>query len=318
MVIVTTVGLVGHVTIEAAQTTVSTEQTMGISPLMFFVIILVVCMVIGIVAVIGGVGGGVIFTPLLLGFTPIDSYIVRTTGMLVAMAGTLIASRTLLRNGVANMKLMLISVVPYSVFTIIGALGAGFIHATTGVKGEAVIKVALGVIVIAIGLLFVFSRGRTEWPEGEKVDGFSKRMTLSMGYWEASLSRVVNYKVTRAGLGIVLLCGVGLVSGFFGLGAGWAMVPVYNLVMLAPLKVAAATSTVLISVGDSAGVWTYINGGGMFPLFAVPAMMGFIAGSYLGAQIMVRVQASFVRRTIIAIMFLAGFRLILKGVSILG
>jgi uncharacterized membrane protein YfcA len=96
------------------------------------------------------------------------------------------------------------------------------------------------------------------------------------------------------------------------------MVPVYNLVMLAPLKVAAATSKVLIGLGDTAGVWTYINGGGMFPLFTVPAMVGVTVGSYIGTRIMLRVNAGFVRWVIIVIMFLAGIRLMIKAASILG
>ena len=39
----------------------------GISPLMFFFILLIICIVIGIFAVLAGVGGGVIFTPLMMG-----------------------------------------------------------------------------------------------------------------------------------------------------------------------------------------------------------------------------------------------------------
>ena len=40
---------------------------------------------IALVAVIGGIGGGVLFTPFMLAFTPVDSLIVRATGLIVAM-----------------------------------------------------------------------------------------------------------------------------------------------------------------------------------------------------------------------------------------
>ena len=80
---------------------------------------------------------------------------------------------------------------------------------------------------------------------------------------------MVDYKVKRAPVSIALFCGVGLISGLFGVGAGWAMVPVFNLVMLAPLKVAAASSKVLIGIGDTAAIWPYIMAGGIFPLFAI-------------------------------------------------
>ena len=295
-----------------------TEETVGISPLMFFLIFLVVTTLMGIFAVLAGVGGGVIFTPIMMGFTPIDSYIIRATGLFVAMAGALIAARPFLRRGITNVRLLFMSAVPYGVCAVIGALLAGYVHATMGIKGEAFVRGTLGLIVIAIGLLFVFAGGRAEWPEVKEVDGFTEKMALSMAYWEDSLNRVVEYKVTRAWLGLLLFCGVGLISGMFGLGAGWAMVPVFNLVMLAPLKVAATCSKVLISIGDTAAVWPYIAGGGMFPLFAVPCMIGLIVGTYIGAKIMLKIKAGFVRWLIIVIMFGSGIRLLMKAASMLG
>lgn len=303
---------------ETSQVAQVTEETMGISPLMFFIIFVVVTTIMGIFAVLAGVGGGVIFTPIMMGFTPIDSYIIRATGLFVAMAGALIAARPFLRRGIANVRLLFMSAVPYGVFAIIGALLAGYMHATMGIKGEAFVRGALGVIVIAIGLLFVFAGGRTEWPEVKEVDGFTEKMALTMGYWEDSLNKVVDYKVTKAWLGIILFCGVGLISGMFGLGAGWAMVPVFNLVMLAPLKVAATCSKVLIGIGDTAAVWPYIAGGGMFPLFAVPCMIGLILGTYTGAKIMLKIKAGFVRWLIIGIMFFSGIRLVMKAANMLG
>ncbi|MFZ8810240.1 MAG: hypothetical protein ACO2PN_19320 [Pyrobaculum sp.] len=53
--------------------------------------------------------------------------------------------------------------------------------------------------------------------------------------------------------------GVGLVSGVFGVG-GWALVPVFNLVMGVPLKV--ACSEVAVAFGDAAA---YLSAG--FKLF---------------------------------------------------
>ena len=41
---------------------------------------------IALVAVIGGIGGGVLFTPFMLAFTPVDSLIVRATGLILIAA----------------------------------------------------------------------------------------------------------------------------------------------------------------------------------------------------------------------------------------
>ena len=54
------------------------------------VISFLVSVIIAIVAVITGVGGGVIFTPLLLAFTSFDTLLIRSTGLVVAMFLSLI------------------------------------------------------------------------------------------------------------------------------------------------------------------------------------------------------------------------------------
>jgi uncharacterized membrane protein YfcA len=136
-----------------------------------------------------------------------------------------------------------------------------------------------------------------------------------MSYWEQSLEKVVYYKVKRAPVGLLLFCFVGLISGLFGLGAGWAMVPTFNMAMLMPLKAAAASSKVLIGVGDTAAVWPYLNHGAIFPLLAVPAMIGLVIGTIIGSKIMLRIKAGPIRYLIIFIMVFSGGKLILDGIT---
>ena len=288
---------------------------MDLSPVAFFFVFFAICVVIGIVAVLGGVGGGVVFTPLMMGFTSIDSFIIRATGLLVAMAGSLVAARPFLNRGLANIRLLLLAGVPYAIFAVIGAMLAGYVKDTAGDTGEAIIRLSLGILVIGIALLIIFGGKRVEYPEVKNVDSITERLGLAASYYEQSLDKVVSYRIKRAPVGIVLFCGTGLVSGLFGLGAGWAMVPALNLAMLAPLKVAAASSKVLIGIGDTAAIWPYMLEGGIFPLFAVPCVLGLVVGTVIGAKIMLRVKAGFVRYLIIVIMFGAGIKLVLDGIS---
>ncbi|MFO8010018.1 MAG: sulfite exporter TauE/SafE family protein [Dehalococcoidia bacterium] len=291
------------------------DAALGLSPIAFFFIIFAICTVIGMIAVLGGVGGGVVFTPLFMGFTPIDSFIIRATGLFVAMCGALVAARPFLRKGLANIRILMFAAVPYAVFAVIGALMAGWIDQNMGATGDALIKLSLGILVIGIGGLIFFGGSKVEYPDVRGVDSFTERIKLSMSYWEESLGKVVHYKVKRAPIGILLFCFVGLISGLFGLGAGWAMVPVFNLVMLAPLKVAAACSKVLIGIGDTAAVWPYIKHGGIFPLFAVPSMMGLVLGTVLGAKVMLRIKAGPIRYLIIVIMIFSGIKLVIDGIG---
>lgn len=288
----------------------------AIHPLLFCLLLFLGCTVIGFFATLGGVGGGVIFTPLFMGFTPIDSYIIRTTGLFVAMAGTLVATRPFLYKGIANIRLLLFAAVPYTLFAVVGALLAGYIDQTMGAEGEAFIRGALGVVILVVGVLFIIFGGRTDYPDvtGERRPG---SVRLSVPYWEDSLSEMVRYRLRRRLPGLVLFGVIGLISGLLGIGAGGALVPVFNLVMLAPLKVAATCSTVMISLGGTAAVWPYILGGGMFPLVAVPCMLGILVGARTGARVMLRVRAGFVRWIIIALMIAAGIRLIVQAFEML-
>ena len=78
---------------------------------------------------------------------------------------------------------------------------------------------------------------------------------------------------------------------------------------------ATASSKVLIGIGDTAAIWPYIMGGGIFPLFAVPCMLGLVIGTIIGARIMLKIKAGFVRYLIITIMFVSGIKLIFDGIT---
>ncbi|MBN1808452.1 MAG: sulfite exporter TauE/SafE family protein [Planctomycetes bacterium] len=289
----------------------------AMNPWVFAGALLVACTIIGALSTLAGVGGGVIFTPLMLGFTPLDSYIVRTTGLFVAMAGALIAARPYLRKGLANFRLLMLAAVPTALFAVAGALLAAYMKETAGETGEAVIRLVLGVLVLGIGVVFIAAGGRTEYPEVGEVDAFTARLGLGMTYREESLGRPVAYEVKRAGTGLALFCGVGLVSGMFGLGAGWAIVPVFNLVMLAPLKVAASCSSAMIGIGSTAAVWPYLMGGGMFPLVAIPCLLGMVIGAAIGSKIMLRAKPKSIRWVIIGVVLVAGVRLVIRALGML-
>src|SRR3989304_7517016 len=68
-------------------------------------ILFVVTFLLGIVAVLGGVGGGVLFVPIIGGFFPFHLDFVRGAGLLLALSGALAAGPTLLRAGFASLRL---------------------------------------------------------------------------------------------------------------------------------------------------------------------------------------------------------------------
>ncbi|MFC1959059.1 sulfite exporter TauE/SafE family protein [Chloroflexota bacterium] len=269
--------------------------------------------IIALVAVMAGIGGGLIFTPIMLAFTPVDTLIVRATGLIVAMFSGLISTGPFMRRGLANLKICLLCTSVLSVGAFVGAQGAISLADSMGEAGDGIVRMALGIIIFLLVLYFLRGGENTEWPEITKVDRFTKWLNLSQPYYEQSLGKVVDYRVTRAGWTLVAMLGVGLLSGFFGLGGGWAAVPALNVIMGVPLKVAAACSGVLLGVGSCTGVWPYLLTGAIIPLFAAPWLVGQVLGGLAGSLLLIRVKATFVRYMLIGILFFSAFSLITKG-----
>ena len=273
---------------------------------------------IAMVAVIGGIGGGVLFTPFMLAFTPVDSLIVRATGLIVAMFSGLVSTGLFMKTGLSNLKICIFCAAAYGVGAFTGAQGAILVAQHLGATGEGIIRLALGGILCALAVYFLVGGKKIEWPEVKKIDKFTEFFKFNQPYFEVSLNKVIDYPVTRAAYVSLAIVGVGLLSGFFGLGAGWAIVPAQNVIMGLPLKVAAANSGVLLGMGDCIGVWPYLLMGAIIPAFVAPWLVGQVLGGLLGAMILVRVKAGFVRFLLIGFMFFSCFGLLTKGLNMLG
>ena len=274
-------------------------------------------LLIAIVAVIGGVGGGVLFTPLLLAFTSIDTLVIRSTGLVVAMFSGLVSSGPFMRSGLADIRLVIYCAVPIILGAVLGAAAAIHLAAALGGRGDALVRLSLGLLLMGVATVLVAGGSKHEYPESRRITPLSARLGLHADYWEPSLGRRVPYQANRVGLGAILFLGVGFVGGFFGLGGGWAVVPVLNFVMAIPLKVSAASSGVLLALGNAAAVWPYIVAGALIAVFAVPWMIGQVIGGILGAHILTYIRASLVRRMLIGLLVLTGIKLIARGLEAL-
>jgi uncharacterized membrane protein YfcA len=104
-----------------------------------------------------------------------------------------------------------------------------------------------------------------------------------------------------------------LLAGMFGLGAGWANVPVLNLIMGAPLKVSVATSVFLLSITDTSAAWVYINKGALFPMVVIPSVIGVMLGSSIGAKLLSKTKPKAVKTMVFGLLMFAGLRAIAKG-----
>jgi len=255
-----------------------------------------------------GIGGGTLFVPLIGGFFPFHLDFVRGAGLLVALASALAAAPVLLRGGLASLRLALPLALLASASSIGGALLGLALPA-------AAVQTALGLIVLGIVVLMLSSK-KSEFPQVDRPDRLSAALRMNGVFIDGASGRQVDWHVHRTPLGLVLFLMIGVLAGMFGIGAGWANVPALNLLMGAPVKVAAGTSGLVLSLVDSSAAWVYINKGAVLPMIAVPSVVGMMLGARIGARLLNVLKGSVIRRMVITVLLFAGLRAMLKGTGI--
>ena len=272
------------------------------------ILLFIFCLILGVLAVVGGVGGGVLFVPLVGTFFPFHMDFVRGAGLMVALCVALSASPALLKKNMASLRLALPFALAAAFSSIFGAM-AGL------ALPEYIVRIALGAAILSICLLMTLSK-KTDFPDVQKQDTLAKALRLCGIYHEASLKRDIEWKTTRTLPAIALFFIIGFLAGMFGLGAGWANVPVLNLFMGAPLKIAVGTSIFLLSITDTSAAWIYLNNGAVLPVIVFPSIAGVMLGSKIGVQILEKVKPSFVKWVVISILAFSGIMSMLKGLKI--
>jgi len=274
-------------------------------------ILFVFCFGLGILAVMAGVGGGVLYVPLVSGFFPFHIDFVRGIGLMVALAGALAAGPGLLRRNLANLRLALPVALIASTFSIIGAMLGLYLSALN----PDIIQVCLGMTIVGIAALLIFSKN-SEKPIVTKQDAIGMALGLGGVYWDEGARENVEWKTHRTVLGLFMFILIGLVAGMFGLGAGWANVPVLNLLMGAPLKISVGTSKFLLSITDTSAAWIYMNRGCVIPLIGVPSIVGLMLGSLLGVKLLARAKPKMIRYFVIIVLLFAGLKAMDKGLGL--
>jgi len=264
--------------------------------------------VMGILAALGGVGGGVLYVPIVSGFFPFHLDFVRGAGLLVALCGALAAGPGFLRMNLASLRLAM----PVALIASTCAIGGAMVGLALPTN---VVQTALGATILGIVVLMSTAKKST-FPDVPKSDNLSSALGIYGIYTEASLGQTVNWRVHRTIPGLILFIGIGFAAGMFGLGAGWANVPVLNLVMGAPLKISVATSKFLLSITDTSAAWIYVNQGCVIPMMVVPSLVGIMLGSFIGVRILRVAKPAFVRWIVITMLLFAGAKAITKGLGL--
>lgn len=275
------------------------------------VVLFFFCFVLGIIAVLAGVGGGVLYVPLVGGFFPFHIDFVRGAGLMVALAGALAAGPGLLRRNLASLRLAL----PMALIASASSIAGAIIGLRLSALDPNIVQVCLGVTIVGIATLLLLSKN-TAVPVVKKQDAIGLALGIGGAYFDEAEKQKVKWKTHRTLFGLVLFIFIGILAGMFGLGAGWANVPAFNLLMGVPLKISVATSKFLLSITDTSAAWIYLNRGCVIPLMAVPSIVGLMLGSFVGVKLLSKAKPKFIRYMVIVVLFFAGLKAIDKGLGL--
>ena len=180
-----------------------------------------------------------------------------------------------------------------------------------GVDPHAAIAASLAIVAVgaATGLVSHARSGRVVW-----VMALQLGLTGAVGAWAgAAAGRLVPGEQLLALLGLFMLLaaflmvrrrptdterppsprwlapllglGLGVVTGFFGVGGGFLIVPALTLGLGLPMRLAIGTSLAVITVNSLAGVAGYLGGGTVDWPLTLLVSVGAVGGALVGSRL---------------------------------
>jgi len=258
----------------------------------------------GFLGALTGLGGGVVIVPLLTLVFGVDIRYAIGASLVSVIATSSGAAAAYVREGYTNIRIGMF----LEIATTLGALVGAFLAA----------RVSTGVIGIVFGLMLIYSayvsaRPQPEIAPAEKPDACGEKLRMNGSY--PSLKGEQPYQVYRVPAGFGLMFGAGTLSGLLGIGSGAMKVLAMDQIMKIPFKVSTTTSNFMIGVTAAASAGVYLKRGFIEPGLAMPVMLGVLAGSMLGAKILVRTRTK-VLRVIFALVIVAmGIEMIFNALT---
>lgn len=254
---------------------------------------------------VGGLGGAVLLVPVLvlLGWSPLEA---APIGIAMSAAGALAAVPRQTLSGLTNHRLGVALEIPASMAAAAGAVLS--IHAP-----ERGLQYTLGAAAVAAALVGGFRRGQRNLPvEGADLPTLRERPGKLASAYPDQQGQVIPYEVARLPAGVGLIGGAGLLAGLTGVSGGFIKTPVMSEVMRIPVKVAGATSMLMVGVTSAVTIAVYTDQGRITAAIA-PAVIGGLLGGRLGGAVQPRLPAPLARRILSATLLVIGVVLVVRA-----
>lgn len=256
-----------------------------------------------------GLGGGILIVPLLtLGFgLPLREAI--GVSLVCVMMTSSAAAGVFLERHVANLRLGM----TLELFTATGALiGASIAF----LVDERLLSLLFAALLGYVAVTMV--RSRADGVAGtDEHDEPIPRRDRDQAQPITIRQRLDGdgYRVRNLGRGLVGATAAGIASALLGIGGGIIKVPLMHLSMGVPLRVATATSNLMIGITAAASAVIYLIHGGIDPYLAGPTGIGVFVGATAGSRLGQRVDLAYLRLLFVLVLGYTAVQMLLKAVA---
>ena len=250
----------------------------------FTAIVFLGSLLAGFLGALTGLGGGVVIVPLLTLVLGVDIRYAVGASLVSVIATSSGAASAYVREGYSNIRIGMF----LEIATTFGALVGAYLATRLPTR-------TIGLVFGVVLLLSAYFSSR-EGPASETAhepDPLAHRLKLEGGYPAADGEHT--YQARRVPLGFAMMFGAGALSGLLGIGSGAMKVLAMDQAMGLPFKVSTTTSNFMIGVTAAASAGIYLSRGFLDPGLAMPVMLGVLAGSMLGARVLVRARVRSLR-----------------------
>jgi uncharacterized membrane protein YfcA len=288
----------------------------------FLLLVFLTSLLAGIVGALLGLGGGIIVVPALTVLFGIDIHFAIGASIVSVIATSSGAAVRYVRDHISNLRIGMF----LEVATTTGAITGAFVGAYLG---GPVLFFVFGVLML-YSCFVMFQRGKMEQasmtgaqdpetlrrtPDTDASLGrrLARRLNLDGEYYDAALKRKIAYRVQGVPLGFGLMYIAGTVSGLLGIGGGALKVPAMDIAMRIPMKASTTTSNFMIGVTAAASAGVYFSRGDINPLIAAPVALGVLLGALAGAQLLLRIRGTVIRRIFVIVLVLTAIEMFLRA-----
>ncbi len=255
----------------------------------------------GVLGAMLGLGGGVFLVPLLVLVLdlPIRTAIGISLTTVIATSSA-VSSRTA-GQGLINLRLGMVLEVATAAGGLLGGLTAQFLSERT------LVLLFATVTTLVAAALFTRLERRNVLANPTIDPG-----RLGGRFHDEESGGTVVYRVKRLPLAFAGSFVAGNLSSLLGIGGGVLKVPILNIWCGVPMRVAAATSALMIGVTAVTAVPIYFAHGEIVPALAAAAVLGVLLGSRAGFTFSGRVRIRSLKLLLAVILLLVSAMLLLR------